>query len=131
MSDRPAARILSRVLPLLEAAGKDTMRMPDPGRTQRTTLDTLLKDTPELAGISDSFAQHVHRRQDRTAAAAPSSGQKQPHPRTRQLAVNDETGASGAVRDSVGGPPAESTLRNEARWLARLPAGGGAIGALA
>src|SRR5262245_25960635 len=42
VSDSTASRILARVLPLLEAAGRDTMRMPDPGRKRRKSLDTLL-----------------------------------------------------------------------------------------
>ncbi len=44
-------RILQRILPLLEAAGRDTMRMPDPGKRQRRTLDAL-----RHAGVS-----HHHR----------------------------------------------------------------------
>jgi hypothetical protein len=49
VSDSTASRILSRLVPLLEASGKDTMRMPDPGRKHRKELDALLKETPELA----------------------------------------------------------------------------------
>src|SRR4029453_11546442 len=39
VSDSTASRVLSRVIVLLEAAGKDTMRMPDPGRKHRKELD--------------------------------------------------------------------------------------------
>jgi hypothetical protein len=49
ISDSSASRIRARVLPLLEAAGRDSRRMPDPGKKQRKTFDTLLKETPELA----------------------------------------------------------------------------------
>src|SRR5689334_22017218 len=49
ISDSTASRILARLLPLLAASGKDTMRLPDPGRKRRKTLDTLLNETPELA----------------------------------------------------------------------------------
>ncbi|HWG44038.1 MAG TPA: hypothetical protein VN688_14765 [Gemmataceae bacterium] len=36
VSDSTAKRAIDRCLPLLEAAGQDTMRMPDPGRGRRT-----------------------------------------------------------------------------------------------
>ena len=35
VSDTTAGRYLKRVPPLLEAAGRDTMRLPDPGRKRR------------------------------------------------------------------------------------------------
>lgn len=54
-------RILQRWLPVLEAAGRDTMRLPDPGRKRRRSLDALLADTPELAVIVDTFEQRVQR----------------------------------------------------------------------
>lgn len=54
------SRIIQQVLPLLEQAGRDTIRRPDPGRKQRRSLDTLLHDTPELALIVDSFEQRLN-----------------------------------------------------------------------
>ncbi len=54
-------RILSRVLPLLAQSGRDTMKMPDPGRKRRASLDVLLLETPELAVVVDSFEQRVQR----------------------------------------------------------------------
>ena len=45
-------RIIKRVLPLLKAAGRDTMRLPDPGKKHRRTLAALLADTPELPSSS-------------------------------------------------------------------------------
>ena len=39
VSDSTISRVLARILPLLEAAGKDTMRLPDPGRKRRRQLD--------------------------------------------------------------------------------------------
>ncbi len=53
-------RILSRVLPLLAQSGRDTMKMPDPGRKRRASLDALLTQTPELAVIVNSFEQRYH-----------------------------------------------------------------------
>ena len=63
VSDSTVSRVIARVLPLLEQAGRDTMRMPDPGRKRRRDLDALLHDTPELAVIVDSFEQRVQRPQ--------------------------------------------------------------------
>ena len=52
-----ARRTLGRVLPLLAAAGKDTMRMPDPGKHARRNLPALLEDTPGLAVLVDTLEQ--------------------------------------------------------------------------
>ena len=35
VSDSTVSRLIGRVLPLLERAGRDTMRMPDPGKKRR------------------------------------------------------------------------------------------------
>ena len=131
VSDSTASRILSRLLPLLEAAGKDTMRMPDPGRKRRKTLDTLLEETPELAVIVDSFEQRVQRSKERTEADAHYSGKKKQHTLKSQIAVNEESGEICDVSDSVLGPTADITLLKESRLLERLPEGVGAIGDLA
>jgi hypothetical protein len=61
-------RVITRVLPLLEAAGRDTMRLPVPGKKHRRTLDQLLADTTELAVIIDTFEQPIQRPKDRAAA---------------------------------------------------------------
>ena len=55
VSDSTVSRIVNRLVPLLEASGKDTMRMPDPGRKHRKELDALLKEMPELVVIIDTF----------------------------------------------------------------------------
>ena len=47
ISDTTAGRTVTRLLPLLEAAGLDSMRTPDPGRKRRRQLDELLANTPE------------------------------------------------------------------------------------
>ena len=59
VSDASVSRILARVLPLLESSGRDTMRLPDPGRKQRRELDELLAETPALAVLIDTFEQRV------------------------------------------------------------------------
>src|ERR671916_173044 len=54
VSDSTALRAIARCLPLLEQSGRDTMRLPDPGRGRRRTLPQLLAETPELAVIIDA-----------------------------------------------------------------------------
>src|SRR5215213_1480081 len=61
VSDSSALRAVRRCLPVLEAAGKDTLRLPDPGRGKRRDLPALLQQTPALAVIVDTFEQRTHR----------------------------------------------------------------------
>ena len=131
VSDSTASRLLARLLPLLEASGKDTMRLPDPGRKRRKTLDTLLNETPELAVIIDTFEQPVQRSKDRADADAHYSGKKKRHTLKSQIAVDEETGEICDLSDSVAGPTADITLLKESHLLARLPEGVGGIGDLA
>jgi hypothetical protein len=131
VSDSTASRIRARVLPLLEAAGRDTMRMPDPGKKRRKTLDTLLAATPELAVIIDTFEQRVMRPRERQAADAHYSGKKKQHTLKSQVAVNEETGEICDVAESVLGPTADITLLKQSELLKRLPEGVGGIGDLA
>lgn len=131
VSDSTASRILSRMLPLFEASGKDTMRMPDPGRKRRKTLETLLEETPELAVIIDTFEQRVQRSKDRTDADAHYSGKKKHHTLKSQVAVNEQTGEICDLADSVVGPTADISVLKESGLLSRLPQGVGAIGDLA
>ena len=56
VSDSTVSRLVNRIVPLLEASGKDTTRMPDPGRKHRKELDPLLQETPELALIIDTYS---------------------------------------------------------------------------
>ena len=67
-SDSAAKRAVDRCLPLLEQAGKDTLRMPDPGRGHRKGLPRLLADTPGLAAIVDTFEPRVQRPRGRQRA---------------------------------------------------------------
>ena len=57
VSDTTAGRYIRRILPLLETAGRDTMRRPDPGRKRRRHLSDLLQEMPDLALIIDAFGQ--------------------------------------------------------------------------
>src|SRR5687768_97186 len=77
VSDSSAPRAVRRRLPILEQAGKDTMRLPDPGRGQRRDLPALLRDTPDLAVIVDTFEQRTQR--PRRKQRAYYSGKKKAH----------------------------------------------------
>jgi hypothetical protein len=131
VSDSTASRILSRLVPLLEASGKDTMRMPDPGRKHRKELPQLLTETPELAVIIDTFEQRVQRCKNRKDADAHFSGKKRQHTLKGQVAIDEDDGTVCDVAESVVGPTADLTLLKQSGLLTRLPSGLGAIGDLA
>jgi hypothetical protein len=128
VSDSTASRVRTRCLPVLEQAGKDTMRMPDPGVAKRKRLPTLLKDTPGLAVVIDSFEQRTQRPKRRQRAYY--SGKKKAHTLKSQVAVDEESGAIVDVSDSVPGPWADIKLLRASRLMKRLPKGVGGIGAL-
>ena len=129
VSDSTAKRAIDRCLPLLEAAGQDTMRMPDPGRGRRKDLSTLLKDTPDVAVIIDTFEQAAQRPTKRQKRFY--SGKKKRHTLKSQVAVDEETGAIVDVADSVPGPTADIKVLKKSKLLKRLPQGVGGLGDLA
>jgi hypothetical protein len=131
VGDSTVSRIIARVVPLLSAAGKGAMRLPDPGRKRRRQLDDLLRDTPSLAVVIATFEQRWTRCKDRQDADAHSSGKKKQHTMGSQIAVDEERGQIVAVADSVPGPPADSTVLEQSRLLERLPSGVGGTGDLA
>jgi hypothetical protein len=131
VSDSTVSRTIARVLPLLEASGQDTMRMPDPGRKRRRSLDALLHATPELAVVIDTFEQRVQRPQDRKAADTYYSGKKKQHTLKTQVAVHEETGQIVDIPESVVGPMADIKLLEQSELLDRLPEDVGALGDLA
>src|SRR5262245_43800860 len=104
VSDSTALRAVRRCLPVLEAQGKDTMRLPDPGKGKRRDLPTLLKQTPELAVIVDTFEQRTHKPQRRPRAYY--SGKKKAHTLKSQVAI-DEDGRVVDVGESRPGPWAD------------------------
>ena len=126
-----ARRAVARVLPLVEVAGLDTMRLPDPGQGHRHTLDDLLHDTPVLAVIIDTFEQRVQRPRDPTEARAWYSGTQKRHTLKSQVAIDERDGRIVDVPPSVRGPTADITLLKDSGLLARLPAEVGALGDLA
>lgn len=128
VSDSTASRARARCLPALERAGKDTMRMPDPGAAGRKRLPALLADTPGLAVVVDSFEQRTQRPQRRQRAYY--SGKKKAHTLKSQVAVDEESGRFVDVSDSVPGRWADIQLLRASRVLRRLPEGVGALGDL-
>lgn len=126
-----ARRAVARLVPLLAAAGRDTMRLPDPGRGHRPGLDALLRDTPGLAVLVDTFEQRVQRPSDRAEADTYYGGKKKHHTLEVQVAVDGATGAVVDGGDSVRGPTADLAVLRASGLLARLPPGVGALGDLA
>jgi DDE superfamily endonuclease len=88
VSDSTALRAVRRCLPLLEQSGQDTMRLPDPGRGHRRDLPALLRQTPALAVIVDTFEQRTHRPRRRQRAYY--SGKKKAHTLKSQVAVDED-----------------------------------------
>jgi hypothetical protein len=129
VSDSTAKRAIDRCLPVLEQAGRDTMRMPDPGRGRRKKLPALLAGTPGLAVVIDTFEQRTHR--PRRQQRAWYSGKKKAHTLKSQVGVDEETERVVDVSNSVPGPWADIKLLERSRLLKRLPEGVGGIGDLA
>jgi hypothetical protein len=128
VSDSTASRARARCLPVLEQAGQDTMRMPDPGVARRKRLPAVLKDAPGLAVVIDSFEQRAQRPKRRQRAYY--SGKKKAHTLKSQVAVDEESGRIVDVSDSVPGRWADIKLLRRSRLMKRLPGGVGGIGDL-
>jgi DDE superfamily endonuclease len=132
-------RTIARILPLLEASGHDTMRMPDPGRKHRRSLDEVLREVPQLAVLIDSFEQRVQRPQaskdSKTSKAKTTdryySGKKKQRTLKSQVTVNEQDGTFVDISASVPGPTADITLLEDSGVLQRLPQGVSALGDLA
>jgi DDE superfamily endonuclease/Helix-turn-helix of DDE superfamily endonuclease len=131
VSDSTVSRTIARVVPLLEQAGRDTMRLPDPGRKHRQELPEILHDTPQLAVIIDTFEQKVQRPKDRDEADQYYSGKKKTHTLKSQVAIDEDTGAVVDIAESVRGPTADLTVLKDSQLLDRLPEGVGGMGDLA
>lgn len=129
VSDSTALRAVRRGLPVLEQSGRDTMRLPDPGRGRRRDLPALLKETPALAVVVDTFEQRTHRPGRRQRAYY--SGKKKAHTLKSQVAV-DEDGRVVDVGPTRPGPMADLTVFRRSGLAGRLArAGVGALGDLA
>jgi hypothetical protein len=117
VSDSTALRAIRYCLPVLEAQGKDSMRLPDPGRGKRRDLPGLLKGTPELAVIVDTFEQRTHRPKRRQRSWY--SGKKKAHTIKSQVAV-DEDGRIVDVAKSQPGPMADLKVFRRSGLAGRL-----------
>jgi hypothetical protein len=127
-------RTIARVLPILEQAGRDTMRLPghgERGRRSHRTLNDLLVAIPDLTVIIDSFEQRVQRPRDREEADRYYSGKKKHHTLKSQVAIDGETGKVVDVSDSVCGPMSDLKLLEASGLLDRLDPDVGALGDLA
>ncbi len=120
VSDTTAQRAVGRVVPLLEAAGRDSMRLPDPGRKGRRDLGAVLGRVPELAVVIDSLEQRVQRPRDRAAADRHYAGKKKMHTLKSQVAVTQHDGRLIDIGPRVRGPTADSTLLDQSGLLDRL-----------
>jgi hypothetical protein len=125
------SRTQARLLPLLEQAGRDTMRLPDPGRKRRRQWSQLLHMIPELTVVVDTFEQAVQRPQDKDDASGLYSGKKKTHTLKSQIAVDADTGYICDIADSVRGPTADIKVLEDSGLLNRLPDDVGAAGDLA
>src|SRR5262245_34903518 len=130
VSDSAARASVERVLPVLEQAGRDTMRLPDLGRKRRRKLAELLHDTPELAVVIDTFEQRVQRPRHREQADQVYSGKKKAHTLKSQVAGAEDSGQVVDVADSVPGPTADLTVLEKSGLMQRLPEGVGGLGDL-
>jgi hypothetical protein len=127
-------RTIALVLPILEQAGRDTMRLPghgQRGRRSRRGLPALLAAIPELAVIIDTFEQRVQRPRDRGDADRYYSGKKKQHTLKTQIAADRRTGKIVDVPDSVCGPTSDLALLKASGLLDRLAPDVGALGDLA
>ena len=97
VSDTNVLRTLRRILPLLEAAGRESLRLPTArSRKRGRSLEEILREVPELAVIIDSFEQGVQRpKRSQKEAKEPKkgkdpsySGKKKQHTLKSQVAVN-------------------------------------------
>lgn len=128
VSDSTASRARSRCVPVPAKAGRDTMRMPDPGASRRRRLPALLQDAPELAAIVDSFEQRTQR--PKRSPRAYYSGKKKAHTLKSQVAVGEGSGRLVHVSDSVPGRWAGIERLDRPGLMDRLPDGVGALGDL-
>jgi len=131
VSDSTCSRCVSRVVPILAKGGKAGMRMPDPGRKHRRTLDDLLREIPELGVVIDTFEQSVQRPKNRDEADKWYSGKKKRHTIKSQVGVDRNSGEIVDIGESVRGPTGDLSLLKESRLMERLPKGVSGEGDLA
>jgi hypothetical protein len=121
VSQATAIRTVQRVLPALEAAGLDTMRLPDPGKSRRPDLAGLLAAVPGLGVLVDTFEQRVQRPRERAEADTYYSGKQKRHTLKSQVAIDARDGRVLDVPPSCRGPTADLALLRASGLLERLP----------
>jgi DDE superfamily endonuclease/Helix-turn-helix of DDE superfamily endonuclease len=134
VSDTTALRTIERVLPVLEQAGRDTMRQPPPSRRQRLGVAEVLRAFPEVADLDDdarvvdTYEQRVQRPQDRDEADRHYSGKKKAHTLKTQVVVELGSGQVREVTPGVRGPVSDGTVLQHSGALERLPSGVRGVG---
>ncbi len=131
VEETTALRTVRRVVPALERLGLDTMRLPDPGRGKRPQLDALLRETPGLAVLVETYEQRVQRHKEREEADRWYSGKQKTHTVKTQVGVDERDGRIVDIPPSVPGPMADLTVLKGSGLLPRLPPGVGVAGDLA
>ncbi len=145
VSKSVVSRLVNRGVALLAQAGKDGMRMPDPGRKHRRELDDLLSELPELGVVIDTFEQQVQRPQVRSARTPKEreqkqkeadswySGKKKKHTIKSQVGVDRNSGevVDVDVDESVRGPTGDLGLLKKSLLMERIPEGVSGEGDLA
>jgi DDE superfamily endonuclease len=127
ISQPTVGRYLQHVLPILEQMGRDTMRLPDPGRKRRCNLPELLRDVAEIHVVVDTFEQSIQRPKQASERNAYYSGKKRSHTLKSQVMVQGETGYIANVADSVPGRCADITRLKQSGILSCLPEGVGCL----
>lgn len=128
VSQPTVGRYVDRMLPVLEQAGLDTMRMPDPGKKHRHSLNELLQAIPDLVVIVDSFEQKVQRPKHKDERDSWYSKKKKAHTMKNQIAVDEITGHIVDISPSVKGRTHDLPLLKQSQVLERLPEGIGCMG---
>jgi DDE superfamily endonuclease/Helix-turn-helix of DDE superfamily endonuclease len=131
VSDSTVSRLVNRIVPLLARAGRDTMKMTDPGPKSRRTLSQLYETEPALRVIVDSFEQRVTAPRDRKEADTYFSGKKRCHTIKTQVVVAETSGRIVDVCESVPGRTADITLARESGLAKALPPNAHILGDLA
>lgn len=128
VSQPTVGRYIERMLPLLEQAGRDTMKGHDPGRKRRRSLAALLHDVPDLAQVVDSFEQRVQRPKPVADRDGWYSGKKRMHSVKSQVVVESESGWITDIAESVKGRVSDIKLVEQSGVLDRLPVKTGMMG---
>jgi hypothetical protein len=103
---------------VLEAAGLDTIRLPDPGQWRRPGLAELTTEIPALTVLIATVDQAVQRPEPRAEADTSDGGTQQ---RQTPVAIRAATGTIVDLPPSRPGPTADITRLQESGVLARRP----------